>query len=189
VAHGANTLRLTAALSAGVLAVHELRYRVGYGAHAEQAAAEHGHAYLVYAAPLVAVLLALAVAGLLRHAPSRPMRSRVRCAAVLSVALMTAYTGQELLEGLLAHGHEDGFAGVFGEGGWSALPLSMVLGGLLALVVVEAERLVASTRCLLVTQRIVCPDTSTLRLATPDVRRQLLLADHLAGRGPPGRFA
>jgi hypothetical protein len=34
-------------LSGGVLAVHELRYRAGYGEHADAALTNHGHAYLV----------------------------------------------------------------------------------------------------------------------------------------------
>ena len=65
-------------LPAAALGVHELRYRLAYGADAPQALAAQGHGYLDSLAPWLVLLLALA----LRRLP-RPLRPRRRRSAAL----------------------------------------------------------------------------------------------------------
>ncbi len=50
---------------AAAFAVHQLRYRIGYGSHADQALRAQGHGYLESLAPWVVLLLALALATFL----------------------------------------------------------------------------------------------------------------------------
>jgi hypothetical protein len=51
---------------------------------------------------------------------------------VCSVALIGIYIGQELLEGVFLAGHPTGWVGVFGYGGWWALPCAAIVGLVLA---------------------------------------------------------
>jgi hypothetical protein len=122
--------------------VHELRYLIGYGGHADRALSEQGHAYLSALAPTAIGLLALALAAFwtaLSRA-RRTGRSEGRPPRVLgawlgaSLALASLYTVQEWLEGALAHGHPDGLVGILGHGGWTALVLALVVGLVVALL-------------------------------------------------------
>jgi hypothetical protein len=58
----------------------------------------------------------------------------------VSVSLLAMYSLQESLEGALATGHPGGLAGVFGHGGWVAIPLSAAVGLALALALRGAGR-------------------------------------------------
>jgi hypothetical protein len=60
--------------------------------------------------------------------------SGLRRALVYALALFAVFSAQELTEGALSAGHPDGLTGVFGQGGWLAVPLALLLGGLAALV-------------------------------------------------------
>jgi hypothetical protein len=51
---------------------------------------------------------------------------------VCTVLLVAMYCGQELCESLFAPGHPVGLAGVFGHGGWIALPAAAAVGAALA---------------------------------------------------------
>jgi len=115
--HSGLGLRAPALLGVGALAVHELRYLVGYGNAAGSALAGHGHAYLGIATSLAAVLLLVALpASVTRRARGRAHRTpgaRLRrIAAAAAGALFAIYSVQEFLEGLVAPGHADGFAGI-----------------------------------------------------------------------------
>src|SRR5215216_41129 len=120
----------TALLLAGALGVHELRYLLAFGGGAQSALAAHGHGYLALLAPSLSLLTALGLAvGLVRAAAAPSARSSAfvrvcRLWPAASVALLAIYVSQELLEGLLAPGHPTGWAGVFGSGGWLAVPLA-----------------------------------------------------------------
>jgi hypothetical protein len=59
----AETLRTAGLLSAGALAVHQLRYRLVYGGGADRALEHQGHGYLSAVVPVVG----LALAGVLAH--------------------------------------------------------------------------------------------------------------------------
>jgi hypothetical protein len=128
-------------LPAGALTVHALRYLLVFGGGTREELAHTGHGYLGLLAPVVALLAAAGI-GLLIRRLSRAWRTgedkaRRTSGALtwlaLSAALAALYVGQELLEGVLAAGHPGGLAGVFGDGGWMALPLAVAIGGLLAL--------------------------------------------------------
>lgn len=195
-------LRGAALMPAAALAVHQLRYRLAFGAQAPRELAAEGHAYLATLAPWIALVAALAVGAALGRLarrwaapdagrPGREARGALRVWLVAATALLVVYAAQELLEGALAAGHRGGLAGVLGAGGWWALPLALAAGGLLALALCAeraAERALAARR-------------PPLRLAPPPARggepapaapaaapRRPLpapLARAAAGRAPP----
>jgi hypothetical protein len=125
-----SVLRWSALLGAGALAVHELQYRVSFGAGAEAALIAHGHAYLSWALALVSVLTALAAVRLLAEVGGarrgRPASARRAPASLWhrwiwsSAALATIYLLQESLEGLLAAGHPGVVHAVGSHHGWPA---------------------------------------------------------------------
>ena len=125
--------RIAAGLALGALAVHELRYLVPFGGQAGEELARAGHEYLALIAPaLFALALSLAAAAILmpalvRQGPGRRAPFAARWLA-LSAAMVVVFCAQELAEGALAPGHAAGLAGVFGSGGWLALPLALALG-------------------------------------------------------------
>jgi hypothetical protein len=145
-------LRGAALMPAAALALHQLRYRLAFGARAPHELAAQGHAYLSTLAPWIALLAALGAGAALGRLARRwaaggggralggaQARGGRSCGAVVrlwllaSAALLAIYCGQELLEGVFAAGHRAGLAGVLGAGGWWALPLALAAGGLLAL--------------------------------------------------------
>jgi hypothetical protein len=98
------------------------------------------------------VLAALAGAELIfrlgrawRLSPSdRPAARFCALAAAVAGTLILIYAAQELSEGLLSSGHPGGLAGVFGEGGWWAVPIAIVLGAAIALLIRGADAAVAA---------------------------------------------
>ena len=128
-----------ALLSAGVLAVHQLRYLLAFGDDVDAALGASGHGYLTFAQPGIGVCLTFAIAAVLRRVASgRSSESSIdrrKLVVLFGVALLIAYAGQELIEGELAAGHTTGLAGIFGGGGWIAVPLAGVIGELLAFAV------------------------------------------------------
>jgi hypothetical protein len=128
--------------------VHQLRYLLAYGPEAGRQVSAQGHAYLSLLVPVFAGLAALALgAAVLRlraawhgHAGAdAPRLGMVRLWAVTAAGLLAIYTGQELLEGLFAAGHAAGVAGVFGGGGWLAVPAAVLAGGLVAAALQSAR--------------------------------------------------
>ena len=108
----------------------------------------------------------------------------------LVVLTLALYIGQELTEGLITAGHQLGPAAILGGGGLLALPASIAVGGLLALVVRGSRALVA----LLVLLRGRRPRAVAARGRQVVVRRASLalprlapLAAAFAGRAPPAR--
>jgi hypothetical protein len=187
-------LRVAAFLLAGAFAVHQLRYLIAFGGHTEEALARHGHGYLAFAAPVVGWLTALVLARVLVRGASRvpvaraPAVRLTRLWPAATSALLTLYCSQELIEGLLAAHHPMGWAGVVGGGGWTAAPLALVFGAIVAAGLklaadVEARGL-----------RIAC--APALRLPVGAVswvlpgdgarrRPGSVLGGHFAGRAPP----
>jgi hypothetical protein len=186
--------RAAALLPLAALAVHDLRYRLAYGGDAGRELAHQGHAYLGIAKPLVGVLFALIVAELLARL-ARAWRvgevgertwSRGRLWLFATCALVVVFVGQELLEGAVFAGHPAGVAGVLGAGGWLALPLSLVAGGVLTLFLAGAR---AAARALTARHRHAAlrrPYSAGRRLPVAvAVRRSRPLASAAAGRAPP----
>ena len=133
----------------GAWAVHQLRYQLAFGSHADGELTRQGHAYLTGAVPVVTLVAAFALGAFLFRLArptsdmcgGRPTRFSSLW-AVAAAGLLAIFVSQELLEGALAPGHPAGPAGVFGEGGWWAIPASLLIGGLIALLMRGAEAVV-----------------------------------------------
>jgi hypothetical protein len=145
-------LRLAALIAAGTFGVHQGRYLFGYRDHASAALATQGHAYLGSFATLVAGVLVLVFAELVRRVArggtaTAPSFRRLWLGTTLALAAI--YVVQELVEGALAAHHPEGLTGVAGHGGWVALPLAGAIGlaiGLLMRGATAATELAASPR-------------------------------------------
>jgi hypothetical protein len=130
-------------LPPAAFAVHQLRYELAYGSAAGEELRETGHSYLHSAVPWLVALLALAAGGFLlvagrafarRVAPRTRTVSFAGLWALSVVALLAIFAGQETLEGLFATGHPGGWAAVFGDGGWWAVPVAGCVGLVLATI-------------------------------------------------------
>jgi hypothetical protein len=127
-------------LPVAAFVVHQLRYTLAYGSHANQALAAQGHSYLNSLAPWLVLLIALGTGSFLlrvAHALARGDEGRMRRSflglwALASASLVAMYAVQEFLEGIFAVGHPAGLAGIAGHGGWWAVVLSLALGAFLA---------------------------------------------------------
>src|SRR3954462_6988282 len=184
-------LRATALVTVAALALHELRYLIGYGGGTPEALASQGHGYLPIAGAGAGALLVVAVAQLagrlVRGGGERPAPRLSTTWLWASAALLAIFVAQEALEGLLSTGHPEGIAAVTANGGLVAIPLAAALGGMVALGLRGATRLVSAAarrrrpspprRRALVRRRCV-------RAAAPPAG---VLALHLAGRAPPSR--
>lgn len=134
VPRGRDTLRATALIAVGWWAVHQLRYLIAFGGDAGGVLHHEGHAYLEPVGPALTTLLAFVAARAVVRAAAVPRHRSVRSQRLVVVwpvcaaALLALYTAQETVEGVVAAGHPGGLAGVFGHGGWIALPLAIVAG-------------------------------------------------------------
>jgi hypothetical protein len=194
-------LRGAALMPAAALAVHQLRYKLAFGAHANDVLAAQGHAYLSGLMPWIVLLATLAVGASLgrlahRWASGAAVDGAARRAAGVGVwlaatlALLAVYTGQELLEGFLATGHPGGLVGVFGEGGWCVLPLAPAVGGVLALALRgahAAELVLAAVSRVRPVRARVLPMLLGAPPSEPSFAVPGPLARAAAGRAPPCR--
>lgn len=134
------------AMPAAAFAVHQLRYLLAYGTHAKAMLAAQGHTYLHSLVPWFVIMLAVGLSSFVRRAEHAlrtgetgafTRRSWAVVWGATATGLIAIYAVQESLEAFFASGHPTGFAGVFGHGGWWAVPVS----ALVALVVVATLRL------------------------------------------------
>ena len=132
-----------ALLAPAALAVHELRYVLAFGPRAGLELQRQGHSYLHSVVPWIVLVAALVVGGFLRAvgrafsgqtSASRLTISLAGLWLICTGSLVAIYAGQELLEGMLATGHPAGLVGVFGYGGWWAIPAAACIGLVLATV-------------------------------------------------------
>ena len=191
-------IRGVALLSAGAMAVHELRFIAGYGGGADAALSEQGHSYMSMALALTALALlaaglrfALSLARAARgEAPSeRPPRHAAPWAR-FAAALAAIYVLQEGFEGSRSPGHPGGLAGIFGHGGWTALIFAVLVGGVIAAITRiahDAVELVArrAARCRL--RPAPAPGVPRPSLPAFPRLRSDVLAWNLAGRAPPSQ--
>lgn len=185
-------LRATAALAVGAFSLHQGRYLLGYGDASGDALAAHGHGYLTLLVPLLALLAAAAAAqfltALARAGATAAVRGRRRRFGAVwgaaTLALLATYSGQELLEGMLASGHPDGVAALLAGGGWWALPLAVAIGLAVALLLRAADVAIEAA-----VRRRHSPARRARPLARSPVSADLpvlgVLARNLAGRAPP----
>jgi hypothetical protein len=179
------------------LAVHQLRYLLAFRGGAGAALQATGHSYLHSLVPWVMCLLGLAAGGFLwalgralggRRGAGRQTASFAALWLVCAVTLVAIFAGQELVEGLVLLGHPAGLVGVFGHGGWWALPAAVCLGLVLAAVFHGAGRVLDAAA------------TWSHRGARPAIRPRALprpmsviaagrapLAGGWSHRGPPSR--
>ena len=183
-----------ALLPIAAVLVHQLRYMLEYGAGASHALAEQGHGYMTSLAPWIALVTAIGLGGLLGtfakawrgKAPAHGTSvTTLGVWLAASVALVAIYTGQELLEGFFATGHPGGLGGVFGAGGWLAIPAAHAVAIVLALLLRGTDAL--ALRILRRRSRAVARPPRTLKPVAPaELWRKLApLAAAAAGRAPP----
>lgn len=188
-------LRAAALMPAAVLTVHQLRYLLAFGGGSGKELEEQGHQYLgALAVPIamsVAIVLGLflaRLAGAWRDGIDErsPRRSFLRLALTIGAAILAVYSCQELLEGMLSSGHPGGFGGVFGDGGWWSVPLSLACGIVIAAALRGARAAIrwaaARHRRPEASYGRPTPAPRPRRLALP---RLLPLAGAAAGRAPP----
>ena len=185
-----------ALVPAAALAVHQLRYLLAYGSAAGVELERQGHSYLHSVVPWIVLFLGLAV-GVFLYALGRAcsgQKSLPRFTLSLSAlwlvctgALVGIYCCQEFLEGLFATGHPAGLVGIFGYGGWWAIPAAAGVGLVLATVfhgarwfLEEVARRCAKTRA----HRRQRPASSRRPLSLQPPRLAPLV-DGWSDRGPP----
>ncbi|HEX3874786.1 MAG TPA: hypothetical protein VHW26_11610 [Solirubrobacteraceae bacterium] len=180
----------------GVLAVHELRYLLAYGADAGHELHAHGDTYVGTASLLAGLLVAIPAVGVgfgvirarrgnasLRRARLRPWQSWL----VWAVLLTVGFCGVEGLEMVFESEHPGGFAGVFGAGGWWAVPAAVGVAAVFTLARRGARALV---RLAARPRRRRADRAGTGVVSGDPVRvdrraRQTPLASGAAGRAPP----
>jgi hypothetical protein len=190
------TIRLAALMAPAALVVHELRYLLGFGDNAGEALAARGHSYLPLAGGLAVLLLALGAGQLLsalnrarRSAQSEPAPRFLVCWLAVSASLVVVYSSQELTESLLSPGHRLAVEVVLGQGGWSAIPLAALVGGVVAFVLRLASKAVAYVAARFARPRHR-PAASARRPGREPARALAApLARYLASRAPPPRAA
>jgi hypothetical protein len=183
-----------ALLPVAAVLVHQLRYMLEYGSGFGRALGEQGHGYMTSLAPWIALVTAIGIGGLLGtmatacrgKAPSHGNGvTTLSVWLAASIALIAIYTGQELLEGVFAAGHAAGLGGVFGAGGWTAIPLAHAIAVVLALVLRGTDALARR-----IAERRTVATRRAPRALAPAASRQLTrklapLASAAAGRAPP----
>ena len=185
-----------ALLPLAAFAVHQLRYMLAFGWNDGAELRMTGHSYLHSVVPWLVLLLALVAGGFLR-AIGRALagqRTLPRYAVSLtglwllcSIALVAIFACQELLEGLFATGHPAGLAGIFGYGGWWAVPAALCVGLVLACVfhgalwVLDEVAKRRARPCSLTASQTAQP----ARLRDVSLPRLAPLAYGWSGRGPP----
>jgi hypothetical protein len=146
-------MRAGALIAVGALGVHDLRYLLAYQGHAGHELSLQGHGYLRLATPLIAGLVVLAAAAFATRVmrayaaghdgEPRALPPTRRMWLAASALLISVYSIQEWLEGVLASGHPGGIGAPYGHGGWLALPLALVIGLLIALALRGAAAAIA----------------------------------------------
>jgi hypothetical protein len=114
---------------------------LAFGAGASEELQRTGHSYLHSVVPWVVFSIALAVGIFLTalgRAFSGQTSARRYSVSLLGLwlacsgALIAIFICQEFLEGVFLTGHPAGLQGIFGYGGWWAIPASLCIGVVLA---------------------------------------------------------
>jgi len=122
-------------------AVHQFRYELAYGSQAGVVLRETGHSYLHSIVPWLVALVGIAAGAFLtrvgrafatRTSPREFSLSFSALWALCALTLVAIFSCQETLEGIFATGHPGGWAAVFGDGGYWAVPVAACVGFVLA---------------------------------------------------------
>jgi hypothetical protein len=190
-------VRAAALMPAAVLTVHQLRYLLTFGGGTGSELEKEGHQYLSALAAPIAMLVAIVIGLFFARLASAwregaeeeegaPHSGFLRLALLIGAALLVLYSCQELLEGMLSTGHPGGFEGVFGQGGWWAVPLAFACGAIIAAALSGARAAIrwaaSRARCPRTSHGRPAPARRPRRLALP---RLVPLAGAAAGRAPP----
>jgi len=184
-----------ALVPAAAFAVHQLRFVLAFGGRASAELADTGHSYLHSVVPWIVLLVGLSVGAFLwtvgravsgGRSTSRRTASFLVLWLVCAACLLAIYCTQEFLEGLFATGHPTGLEGIFGFGGWWAIPSAAAVGLVLGAILYGARWTLdeISRRRTPVLRRVrgcpvlAAPDDAVLVPAAPLVRGW-------SGRGPP----
>lgn len=181
---------------AGALAVHQLRFLLAFGGHADSELARQGHSYLHSLVPWIVLLIGVAAGGFLwalgramggQRSVSGYSLSLAALWAVCSVCLLSIYVTQEFLEGLFATGHPAGLAGVFGYGGWWSIPAAVCVGLVLAAIFHGAGYVLDEVAQRSASAPAVRAPVGAAPLRPRDALplRPAPLAEGWSGRGPP----
>lgn len=190
-----------ATVPAAALAVHQLRFLLAFGTRASAELTATGHSYFHSLVPWIVLLLGLSIGMFLwrlgrvlsgsrasvARTPSARTLSFVALWLVCALCLVVIYSTQEFLEGLFATGHPTGLEGIFGFGGWWAIPSAMGVGLVLACLFYGASwtiaRVIAGRRGARSTVRGAAP-----RLVSPRDLQIVVPGPLVRGwcdRGPP----
>ncbi len=180
-------------IPAAALVVHQLRYMLAYGSGANNQLAEQGHSYLHSLVPWLMLTLGIALSGFVRRV-SVALRtgetgklgraSATVLWALTTVALVAIYAVQESLEELFASGHPTGLGGIFGHGGWWAVPAAAAVAAVVVAVLRLGRsilRIAASSR----PRQVRAAALLAPRSGAIVVSRTRPLALAAAGRAPP----
>jgi len=143
-----------ALLPLAAFAVHQFRYEIAYGPDAGIVLRETGHSYLHSVVPWLVALVGIAAGTFLarvgrafktRTTPRDFSLSFAALWALCACALVAIFVCQETLEGIFAAGHPGGWTGVFGDGGYWAVPVAGCVGFVLAAIFHGARWVVERT--------------------------------------------
>jgi hypothetical protein len=182
-------LVVTSYVVLGAFGVHAIRYALGSGRGVHPA-----HGYLAGVPPLLAGVLALALARLAfaaidqRAAAGGSLGWRVRWLSG-AVGFLALYAVQENAEALTTTGQLVGPLALLAHGGWTVVPLAVMAGGVLAALLrgTEAalERLAIAFAGGRLRSRVLAALTVVNHGRTAPSPRAPELARNVAGRAPP----
>jgi hypothetical protein len=181
------------AFPAAVFAVHQLCYLLEYGSGAGDELTAHGDRYVATAVLVALALVAISLGGGLSRlfgawrGRRRPAEVRVPLWLVWlgwTLALLAGFCALEGLEIALEPHHTGGMVGVFGNGGWWALPAAAFVAAVVALFLRGGRALLAIVAG---SRGARCARIAPLRYPAGlgRVSRRRPMASCAAGRAPP----
>lgn len=185
-----------ALMPAAAFAVHQLRYWLSFHGAAGIELQRQGHAYLHSLVPWIVLGIALA-AGVFLRALGRALGGHCSLPrytlsfavlwVVCAACLLAVYTCQEFLEGTFVTGHPAGLVGIFGYGGWWAVPAALGVGLVLAAAFAGARWVLRETARRHSRSVLLPARTAVVARAPRDVLlpRAAALAGGCSGRSPP----
>ena len=181
-------------LPAAALVVHQARYTLAYGSRANAELAAQGHSYLHSLVPWVVLTLCVGAWLFLQRVSvavrsGHPGRfSRIAAPvlwALTTAALIVIYAIQETLEGLVASGHPNGAAAVFGHGGLWSIPAAAIIGVVVVLLMRVGRAVLRTAARLGSRRRVFATPVAGARPRPAFVAVSSPLARAAAGRAPP----